>query len=264
MFLSDTDILPPKNSLVNIHKKIYQRNSHATSDLMTNNSEMNENRSLETELNENRELINKLISRMERLGLKPAELARISGLPQPTVHRIINRQADDPKLSNLRRMASAMGVSLFELEQQHDELKEERQQYISKKTLLDQFGVPIVNWQDIGNKVTPNRKDTICTVSHGPGTFASRLESPAMQAPIGPSYPTGTMIFVDPTTKDKIQHGDPVLIVLDENGRKGAAMRIYQVDGTDEYLMPLNIGFPVITRTTRLFEIVGKVIQAVI
>ncbi len=225
---------------------------------------MTEARSLELELNENRELINKLIDRMDELGLKPAELARISGLPQPTVHRIVNRQADDPKLSNLRRMASAMGTSLFELEQQHTEAREEKQQYISKQTLLDQFGVPFVNWNEIGNKATPNRKDTICTVSHGPGTFASKLESPAMQAPTGPSYPAGTTIFVDPTTKDKIQHGDPVLIVLNEDGRKGAAMRIYQIDGTDEYLMPLNIGFPAITRATRSFEIVGKVIQAVI
>ncbi|KXJ55166.1 MAG: hypothetical protein AXW15_07820 [Neptuniibacter sp. Phe_28] len=43
------------------------------------------------------------------------ELARLSGLKQPTVHRIIKGESRDPRLSNLKALADVFGIKYWKL-----------------------------------------------------------------------------------------------------------------------------------------------------
>ncbi|TNC83474.1 MAG: hypothetical protein CSH37_14035 [Thalassolituus sp.] len=47
---------------------------------------------------------------MKGRGLSVAEIARLSGVPQPTAHRILDSQSADPRLSNLEALARGLGV----------------------------------------------------------------------------------------------------------------------------------------------------------
>jgi len=53
---------------------------------------------------------------MAKHGIPSAtELARLSGLKQPTVHRIIKGESRDPRLSNLKALADVFGLKYWKL-----------------------------------------------------------------------------------------------------------------------------------------------------
>lgn len=52
---------------------------------------------------------------MESRNLGQNEIARRSGVPQPTIKRIIDGESRDPRLSNLVKISQALNVSLAEL-----------------------------------------------------------------------------------------------------------------------------------------------------
>lgn len=52
---------------------------------------------------------------MDRQGLNETALARATGVPQPTVHRLLNSDTHDPRDSTLRPLADYFGVTVEQL-----------------------------------------------------------------------------------------------------------------------------------------------------
>lgn len=55
---------------------------------------------------------------MDAVKVSENELSRRTGIPQPTIHRILNNKVDDPRDGTLRPLAAYFGVSVEELRTQ--------------------------------------------------------------------------------------------------------------------------------------------------
>lgn len=64
----------------------------------------------------NKTALNYLHRLMHNADINEAELARRSGVPQPTTHRILSGNTLDPRPANLGRLASVFGLTWAELE----------------------------------------------------------------------------------------------------------------------------------------------------
>lgn len=53
----------------------------------------------------------RLAAKLEELGWSENELKRRTGVSQPTIHRIITGESQDPRQSNVEKLAKALGVS---------------------------------------------------------------------------------------------------------------------------------------------------------
>lgn len=53
----------------------------------------------------------RIADRMGELGLSQTELGRVSGVPQPTIHRIMTGESQSPRQQNILKIAKALGVS---------------------------------------------------------------------------------------------------------------------------------------------------------
>jgi len=103
-------------------------------------------------------------------------------------------------------------------------------------------------------------KNTVkCPFKHGPGTFAVTVEGPAMSATYSArqTYPDGSIIFVDPTLEDKVEHMDIVAATLPDS-KDAFTFRRLQIEAGQSYLVPINPQFP--PMLDRPFNIIGKVI----
>lgn len=52
---------------------------------------------------------------MKAKGLSEYRLAQLTGVPQPTIHRIVNGESEDPKTATVKPLASYFGISVDEL-----------------------------------------------------------------------------------------------------------------------------------------------------
>lgn len=86
-----------------------------------------------------------------------------------------------------------------------------------------------------------------CPISHGLGTHVLRVEGPSMTSdnPLEESYPSGTLIFCDPSQRGGATSGCPVIAVRADTGE--ATFKLYYRDGKDQWLAPINKSFPKIT-----------------
>lgn len=58
------------------------------------------------------EIVREIAAEIDRQGLRQSDLARLSGVPQPTIYRIFNGERPDPQISTLNKLASALGLSI--------------------------------------------------------------------------------------------------------------------------------------------------------
>ncbi len=110
-----------------------------------------------------------------------------------------------------------------------------------QQPVRDPDQVPLVDW-DMIKPDTPAASNTLvtCPVAHGPGTFATQIVGTAMQRPQGICYPERSTVFVDPTAS--IKNGDAIIAYLHD--RDAITFRAFYLDGSDEYLSPLNPMLP--------------------
>lgn len=53
----------------------------------------------------------RIADRMTELGLSQTELGRLSGVPQPTIHRIMSGESQSPRQQNIEKIAKALSVT---------------------------------------------------------------------------------------------------------------------------------------------------------
>lgn len=215
----------------------------------------------------NKETIRSRLQRMLWLaGISEAELARQSGMNQPTVHRIMAGDSADPRLSNLIAIVEAMGYRLEDLTAEYSPLDNagvsETHKGYTKRKLNE---VPLLSETQI-ERGEVSSDMILCPFNHSKNTYAFKVSSPggmatAMQSAYGRAFPSGSIVFVDPDQAGDVQSGDIVAAILtDENA---FTFRVLQRDGGRNLLMPLNPQFPNVS-PDRPFTIIGKIIGAIL
>lgn len=111
--------------------------------------------------------------------------------------------------------------------------------------------VPLIKWASVQkSKGGPMSKEVdvldwlYCPVQCGKNTFALKVDSDSMVSPDprAKSYPTGTIIFVDPDAE--ISNGSRV--VARKSTSTEATFKEYIKDGGDNYLKPINPQYPTV------------------
>lgn len=199
----------------------------------------------------------RLAALLKEKGLSETEAAKMAKTSQSTLHRVITGEIASPRAQTIEKLANALGVSYSYLIEGDisNHLKEPRNQYISYDDLLEQQGVPLLEWAllETGTSmINPIR--IVCPIPHSAKTFATRVKDNTMTAQYGRSYPEGSIIFIDPERAKEAKSGDRVYAMIE--GNTPSFKQFGNADG-QRYLQCINLQYPIITRE---FEIEGLVI----
>lgn len=182
-------------------------------------------------------------ARIER-EMSVAELARRSGVPQPTVHRILNRDSKSPRIENIRSLASALGVDASSLPGANM-LADTNQAYSTELASGPrmQSRVPVISWVQAGMfceavdlyALESAEEWLDCPFPHSPRAFCLVIKGLSMS----PDYRPNEIILVEPEVE--AQHNDDIVVRTPEG--EATFKRLQRTeDGT--YLLALNPDFP--------------------
>lgn len=173
-------------------------------------------------------LIENLQLLMHEHRVNEAELARRTGIPQPTLHKILSGKTADPRISTLQQLANYFQISLDGL-YSYDVLQ-------NKKVMAEGKSIPIISWSDCTKTgdptqgLTPNNWDDWVIVNKSNNEQSYALIS---RACMEPHFPRGTTLIVDPTVKPN----DGDLIIVQYPGTQDATLRELSIDGPDQLLL---------------------------
>lgn len=193
------------------------------------------------------------------------ELARRSGLKQPTIHRILTGQSKDPRQGNIEKLAFALGVSATWLRSGRGGREREGANFAPAQQSEQRYSYPVVSWVAAGSwceAIAPHEPGSEQTYKatdyQAKGrAFWLEVKGDSMTAPTGVSIPEGMMILVD--TGVPAVNGSLVIASISDG--EEATFKKLVIDGGVNYLKPLNPAYPVITCSAGC-EIVGTVIEA--
>lgn len=179
-------------------------------------------------------IASRLREKMKALELSEGELGRRSGVPQPTIHRILNGVSLSPRKDSVERIAKVLRVSpewlLFGVESN------------IKGGPAIRGLVPLLSWVAAGTfceSGSYSKDDAIdmlpCPFPHSPGAFCLVVSGESMM----PDYRDGEIILVDPEQSAK--HGDDVVVRTEEGATTFKRLQVTH-DGT--YLLALNPAYP--------------------
>ena len=189
-------------------------------------------------------------------------LAKYSGVPQPTIHRILSGKHGDPRSRTIKRLADGLGVTEAKLRGMDGAA--------ATDTLLDgpeiTGQVPLISWvqasewTDLVAAYMPSilsNESRLLAPKVGSRTFALRIQNDSMMNPHGsPSIPEGSIVLVDPDSH--CNNGDVVIARLENSA--SATIKQLVVDGNQRYLKPLNPAYPTVS-IDRNCQIIGRVIK---
>lgn len=177
------------------------------------------------------------------------ELARRSGVSQPTISRILNGKTVDPERDTADTLAAFFRVSVPQLVgdlpiiETGDAVGSNYHPVEIKGTVPVISWVQAGNWSEVFDQFQPGDADEWlpCPVNHGPHTFVVRVRGDSMHNPHGDrSFKEGDLLFVDP---DRVaQHRSLVIVRLDN--AKEATFKQLIIDGDRKFLKALNPGWP--------------------
>ena len=115
-------------------------------------------------------------------------------------------------------------------------------------------------WTEIEDPYEPGTYEKLILVTrrYSNRAYALRLDGDSMQAPDGDSFPSGSIICVEPMQQAK--NGSYVVIRLESSNE--ATFKQLIIDGDRQYLKPLNPRYPIM-ETTEPATICGVVRQLV-
>jgi len=194
----------------------------------------------------------RIAAEMLSKGWSEGELGRRSGVPQPTVHRIITGQSTSPRLKNLEQIAKALGVAVDSLWLEGNSVKGLSQK--TKRPTSDKdFGlyptptghvyrVPLIalehalEWRSGGYELSRVEVFMPCPVEVGARAFFFTMPNDSMLGQkIEKSIPEGWSVFVDP---DAIP--EPGHIVLGSFGGNTPIVGVLIEHGGETYIKPSN------------------------
>ncbi|WP_045884430.1 LexA family protein [Pseudomonas chlororaphis] len=187
---------------------------------------------------------------MQELGWSEGELGRRSGVPQPTIHRILTGVSASPRQANVEKLAKALGVTSEWLWKGGDApsiaIGEASNIELGPRV---RGVVPLISWVQAG--VWCEMQDGLelqsvetwlpCAVSHSSSTFALRIRGLSMFNPHERrSFRDGDIIFVDPVKE--YENGSLVIAKLPDS--REATFKQLVLEGQRQFLKPLNPAWP--------------------
>lgn len=212
---------------------------------------MNAAKELKHSLTQDTTLVANLKQLMHEHKINEADLSRSTGIPQPTLHKILSRKTADPRISTLKVLAQHFNISL-------DHLCTE---LLLPGATPTKHGnpVPIISWEtcltpESINHLTPANWDQWLVVENDQDDTAYALMTRACMVP---RFPKDTLLIINPAVKPI----DGDLIVVHYPDTTTATLRELMLDGPTKLLIPLNReGKP--ENLTDDIKIVGVVAQS--
>lgn len=193
---------------------------------------------------------NRVAKRMHELGLSGGELARRSGVPQPTIHRILSGTSASPRQENVERIAKVLGVTTEWLWKGEGSNPPPLGPTANVEPGPNVRGfVPLISWVQAGAWCEMQEPFELedaetwlpCVISHSSTTFALRVRGLSMFNPHERrSFREGDIIFVDPARD--YENGSLVIVKLANS--KEATFKQLVVEGDRRFLKPLNPSWP--------------------
>lgn len=186
---------------------------------------------------------------MTSRGWSEGELARQSGVTQPTIHRIITGESKAPKRENIERIARALKVSSKWL--WDGGAKPENSGFDANIELALQptrvFTYPEISWVQAGSAMEAIELSNVSTCPHhtsdvwaGERGFWLRVVGASMTSPTGNSFPEGFLILVAPDIEP--HHGQYVVAKMVDSNE--ATFKQLVRDAGELFLRPLNPAYP--------------------
>lgn len=180
------------------------------------------------------------------------KLAKLSGVSQPTIDRILSGEIQNSKHQTIQKLANGLGIASLSEAESGFFVRDNRIGYLPVQQRVSL--VPLLSWVQAGHfcESDPMEPENIeefayCPVQSGDRTFALKVKGPSMQNPTGsPSFYEGMIICIDPDLPAK--HGDYVIARV---GTK-TTFKKYLEDEEGSYLFALNPDWP--DRIIRLDE----------
>ncbi|MDG2968409.1 LexA family transcriptional regulator [Pseudomonas extremaustralis] len=198
----------------------------------------------------------RIAQRMQELGLSEGELGRRSGVPQPTIHRIVTNAVASPRHENIEKIAKALKVSSSWLWKggTHIDPNVEAEPFAASESNVEpgpkvKGYVPLISWVQAGAWCEITDVRTLddaeiwlpCAASHSTQSYALRVRGLSMfNQHERRSFRDGDIIFVDPA-KDA-ENGSLVIAKLIDS--QEATFKQLVMEGSRRFLKPLNPAWP--------------------
>lgn len=189
---------------------------------------------------------------MSSKGWSEGELGRRSGVPQPTIHRIITGQSTSPRLGNLEQIARALGVTVDSLWIEGGSASTTSKK-IKRPTSSKDFElysvstghvyrVPLIalehalEWRSGGYDLSRAEVFMPCPVEVGPHAFFFIMPNDSMLGQkTEKSIPEGWLVYVDPDSVPQ-----PGQIALGSFNKNTPIVGILIEHGGETFLKPSN------------------------
>ena len=201
-------------------------------------------------------LVHNIKRLMAAAGLKEANLAKSTFIPQPTLHKILSQKTADPRMSTLKLICAFFNVSLDALmyTPAHERLDLEAAG-VKRQTQ----NIPVITWQQCVDAssfltlLTPESWDNWQIVNVKSEKVVALVSKISME----PRFSAGTLLLVDLNAKPS----DGDLVAVHYHNTDEATLRQLCWDGPVKHLKSIGNeqGYDVCDEHTR---IVGVVIQA--
>ena len=176
-------------------------------------------------------------------------LARLTGVGQPVIFRIMSGEIQAPKVSTARAIAKYFGISIDQLAGYAPLPKN-----LSQLQDMGWRSIPLYTLKEVVDSQLKkaNTKTIYTEMGKNDQCFAIAIEGSAME----PRFYQDNTIIIDPTLTPK--EGDFILAYIP--GEKQAQLKQLKLDGSTKYLKPLNAGFATIQ--PKKMDVLGVAVEA--
>lgn len=168
--------------------------------------------------------------------IKPTELARVTGVSQPTIQRILSGTTTRPHESSLLAIARYFSISLAQLKGEQPIPELVNQWPAFKQLPLSE--APLLNWTEVYEWLSQEQlniqpSQTIFTEHKlSENSFALKIQDSSM----APTFPQDTVLIFDPQKSYK----DRGYVLAYLEGTKQPLFRQLIIDGEALFIRPLN------------------------
>ena len=168
--------------------------------------------------------------------MKPIELARKLGIPQPTMHRIVTGKSPNPHKSNLEPLAEYFDVTVEQLKGEEPLPENLWTDSLLPTKKVETLQIPILAWEQIPELEFPLSQpadDFLIIAPHlSPNCFATYMDDSSME----PQFEKGTTLIIDPGKPFKDRGF--ILVLLSETST--LVFRQVLIDADYKYLKALH------------------------
>lgn len=181
--------------------------------------------------------LNEILTRlMFHQRIRVNELARRTGIPQPTLQRMVAGTVENPHQNSLKPLAEYFQVSI-------EQLKGLQPIPWLQPSTPKEAGwakVPLLSWSEAvlwgtSDQIMTEHDLLFTDASVGAKAFALRMNDASME----PLFPKGTLLIIDP---DKLTK-DRSYVVITLKDHPEAVFRQLIIDGPNRYLKPISPDF---------------------